>query len=284
MVADLDRPTWLVHQAPEAERGVQRGPYARTRAKLDAGYHGCYTSERQAVQDALVARCLERGGQTSATPWLILTCGAMGVGKGRALRQLHEHATFPHVHFCVVDPDRFRKDLPETSAYIRRRMWWLLGEHTQREAGYLSELALEECLGSSRLCVYDSSLRDVGFWTSTIARIRRDYPAYSIAIYHMVAPADIVVQRASARAQQTGRFIPADVLHEAIDAAPRAFEQLRGLADFTAVLDTRGATPRLLSPSAERFAEHARQLHGAAPAAEAPGRGSERCRAQTSRL
>jgi hypothetical protein len=164
----------------------------------------------------------------------------------------------------------------------------VLGEHTQREAGYLSEIALEECLKVSRLVVYDSSLRDVGFWRRNIARIKPEYPQVAHAIYHCVAPRDVIHARARQRARRTGRYVPPEVrlrgtrtrsaaaaalrtggnaprqvLQEAIDAAPLAFEELRSLVDFAAVLDTSGAAPRLVSPSAQAFAEHARSMRTA---------------------
>ena len=259
---DLSVPTWQVHQETDPERQQCCGPFGATRASLDQQFHGHYTVERQRVQDSLVARCLEFGGRSASggAPWLIFTCGAMGVGKGWALRHLHEMGSFPRNHFCLIDPDRFRMGLPETSAYIAQQLWRNLGAHTQREAGYLSEVALQECLKQSRNCVYDSSLRDAGFWTERINQIRTNYPRYRLAIYFITAPDNVIFDRALERAKQTGRYIPADVLQDAIYSAPRAFDSLKGIVDFTAVIDTSGKLPEVVSPAAEVFSDHRNEL------------------------
>jgi len=280
---DLSIPTSQLHQEPDVEQQQFTEPFAQTRAELDHSYHGHYTVERQHIQNGLLSRCLEFGGRTVSAPWLIFTCGAMGVGKGHALRYLHSKGRFPRNHFCLVDPDRFRKGLPETASYIANQLWRTLGRHTQREAGYLSEIALAACLNQSRNCVYDSSLRDATFWSSSISRIRAKYPQYKLvstqystgwfrptngndsdgvvqAIYFVTAPHSIIFDRALKRARETGRYIPADVLQEAIHSAPAAFEKLKGMVDFTAVIDTGGATPKVVHPSPQLFADHRNML------------------------
>lgn len=55
------------------------GDYADIRATRDYSYHSNYTPERQRWQDFAIKCCLGKT-EAHARPWIIYTCGPMGVG------------------------------------------------------------------------------------------------------------------------------------------------------------------------------------------------------------
>ena len=55
------------------------GEYSDIRSTIDYSYHSNYTQERQRWQDFAVKCCLGKT-EAHARPWIIYTCGPMGVG------------------------------------------------------------------------------------------------------------------------------------------------------------------------------------------------------------
>ena len=56
------------------------GPFAKFRELCDYSYHVNYTRRRQAWQDEAIKGVISRAVEQPA-PWLVYTCGPMGVGK-----------------------------------------------------------------------------------------------------------------------------------------------------------------------------------------------------------
>ena len=75
------------------------------------------------------------------------------------------------------------------------------------------------------------------------------FPRYQIAIIHVSAATDIVLQRAQKRGEVTGRFVPNDVLIQSIKAVPKSVGILEPLTDFTAHVLNEGAEPSLYTVS-----------------------------------
>ena len=56
------------------------GPFAKFRELCDYSYHVNYSRRRQAWQDEAIKSVISRAVEQPA-PWLVYTCGPMGVGK-----------------------------------------------------------------------------------------------------------------------------------------------------------------------------------------------------------
>lgn len=73
---------------------------------------------------------------------------------------------------------------------------------------------------------------------------------YSVEIIEVATPPEVAVQRMIARYEGTGRLIPADVMAEGIDGAPKTYQALKetGLADAYAKIDNSPALgePRII--------------------------------------
>jgi len=67
---------------------------AAIRRTLDSSYHGCYSKERQALQDTWITDIVQ-GGTHHDDPWIIYTAGAMGAGKGYAIQWMSRQGHFP---------------------------------------------------------------------------------------------------------------------------------------------------------------------------------------------
>lgn len=92
-----------------------------------------------------------------------------------------------------------RHALPEFKGYVLRSPEQA-GEFTRREAGMLSEILTLAALQAGNNVLVDGSLRDHEWYTEYFARLRRDYPTFNIAILHITAPRQAVLERAKVRA------------------------------------------------------------------------------------
>lgn len=216
------------------------GPYAHIRRTLDYTYHSNYTKERQFLQDSIIDEFLEDvsikdvNGNVCTTPtepWLVFTAGAMGAGKGHTIHELVKKGRFPLLAFVTVDPDEIRRRFPEFALYAEKCPL-LAGELTHKEAGYVSEILTLVGLQAGKNVLVDGSLRDHQWYQKYFAFIRKEYPIYEIAIIHVVAPREAVLQRAAERAKKTGRVVPLEVLEKALDQVPKSVKILAPLADY----------------------------------------------------
>jgi Zeta toxin len=138
----------------------------------------------------------------------------------------------PNQDFVVVDPDQMRHALPEFEGYVQRSPEQA-GELTRHEAGMMSEILILAALQQAgNNVLVDGSLRDYEWYTEYFARLRRDYPSFSIAILHITAPRQAVLERAKNRAKITGRVVPQKLLEEVMQQVPASVSRLRSMVDF----------------------------------------------------
>lgn len=215
------------------------GPYAHLRETLDYDYHHNYKKERQWLQDSIVeemlstVKRLDANGicTTPTEPWIVFTAGAMGAGKGYAIRSLVRDGRFPLLAFVKVDPDEIARMLPEFTLYAEQCPD-LAGELTKKEAGYVSEILILAALQAGKNVLVDGSLRDVNWYKGYFDRLRGEYSALRIAVMHVTAPRDIIFQRAADRAIETGRIVPTETLELALQQVPESVRVLGPLADY----------------------------------------------------
>ena len=224
--------------------GQSHGRFAAIRDALDASYHGTYSKARQLLQDEWIASVLSQG-EPQAYPWIIFSAGAMGAGKTRTVQWMSERGLFPVRQMVHLDPDIFRAALPEWRGYAKRDRL-SAGEHTRRESGYLVEIAQEAALRAGKHVWVDGSLRDGEWYRAVLQRIRERHPRHRIAIVHVVAGAEVVLERVRRRAAATGREVPEHEVLDSIARVPQAVALLANEAAFLAVIDNSAETPQLL--------------------------------------
>jgi len=252
---DWSRSTQQNHQALGGA-SMHTQQFGHIRAALDAGYHGHYSLERQAVQDRLIAGVL-KGIASQVAPWVIFTAGAMGVGKSRTMKWLHDSQILPLDAIVHVDPDEFKVSLPEWDEYCRRDPM-TAGFHTRQESGLCCEIAQEAALQERKHIWVDGSLRDLGWYRHVFESIARRYPEYQIAIIHVVADEQIVFDRAKERAEATGRHVPEQEIRDSLKRVPAAVEGLTPLARIVAVIDNGSAAGE---PKLVQWRDHGQIAH-----------------------
>jgi len=221
------------------------GKYSQIRSTLDYKHHTNYALDRQLLQDDIISRMIlfaelvDINGDTCTTPttpWLVFTAGAMGAGKGYTINNLGARGLFPLQGFVSVDPDEIRKYLPEYKLYLRENPS-MAGDLTKKESGYIAEILTLAALDTGMNVLVDGSLRDSEWYITLFARLRTNYPALKIAILHVTAPREAVLERAKKRGEITGRKIPIEVLEMALEQVPKSILRLGPLADYFCEID-----------------------------------------------
>lgn len=110
------------------------------RQSLDYSYHNNYTHARQLFQDEMIRKNVILDGSRSDNPWLVLTCGPMGAGKGWVLGWMSSNSILPLERVAKIDPDAFKLRMPEWSVYQKHSVE-IAGTSTHQESSYISEIA-----------------------------------------------------------------------------------------------------------------------------------------------
>jgi len=197
-------------------------------------------------QDRLVSKLLNTCTcPKQAHPWIVFTAGAMGAGKSRTVEWMSERGIFPLDNIVQIDPDKIKMSLPEWPGYVARDRL-TAGYHTHHESGYVVEIAQEAALLAGKHCWVDGSLRDGAWYEHVLRTIKQRHPRYRVAILHVEAKQEVILERVRRRGTVTGREVPEHEVLDSIQRVPQAVNQLAPLADFLAVIDNSAAAPHLV--------------------------------------
>jgi hypothetical protein len=227
------------------------GEFSSIRESLDSKFHGCYRKERQLFQDSLIRELLTvqlSGAMETTSRWICFTSGAMGAGKGYCMNWMMHHGVIPKGTFaCHIDPDAIKRKLPEWSIYLQNNPQ-SAGSFTHSESALIAEIAKEAALGMGLSVWVDGSLSNTDWTIQDIQRIRRTHIGYRIAVFHVMAEEEIVLQRCRKRAISTGRMVPIEKTRVSIEGSAITVQRLGPpLVDFVAKIRNDGGDPVLLS-------------------------------------
>ena len=164
------------------------------------------------------------------------------------MKLLDRRDVLPLRDFVCIDLDRIREALPEHPQYVAADPE-RAGLLTQAEAGTIGEVATEEAFRRGRHVWIDSTLRDGGWWSREIARIRATYPRYKLAILLVEASWPRVLHRSRRRSETTGRGIPEPILRSVFEQA-RARDAAASSSHYTSHASTPSCSDaRLRVPS-----------------------------------
>eukprot|EP00928_Gymnodinium_smaydae_P038581 TRINITY_DN26589_c0_g1_i1.p1 TRINITY_DN26589_c0_g1~~TRINITY_DN26589_c0_g1_i1.p1 ORF type:complete len:740 (+),score=96.35 TRINITY_DN26589_c0_g1_i1:33-2222(+) len=217
--------------------------YAKFRAKIDYSYHNNYTLARQAWQDHAISSIIVRT-TPQAKPWLVYTCGPMGVGKGYALAWMSRHDFFPLENIVHVDPDAFKMMMPEWSDYVERDPE-NAGTKCHMESCLMMELAQAAAMEKCQNIWIDGSLRNATFYAEQFQEIRQSFPHYQISIFYVYADESTIRTRILKRAERTGRNVPEHLIQASLQAMDHSLNILTPLCNFVARIDNAGVHPIL---------------------------------------
>ena len=104
----------------------------------------------------------------------------------------------------------------------------------------------EAALLAGKHCWVDGSLRDGAWYEHVLRTIKQRHPRYRVAILHVEAKQEVILERVRRRGTVTGREVPEHEVLDSIQRVPQAVNQLAPLADFLAVIDNSAAAPHLV--------------------------------------
>ena len=133
----------------------------------------------------------------------------------------------------TVDPDVIRHQLPEYPEYAARCPE-TAGELTRNECGMIAEILTRAALRNGQNVLVDGSLRNATWYQSHFDDLRRLQPRVRIAILHVQAPREAVLERALRRAHETGRVVPRDLLERTMAQVPQSVQVLQSCVEYTA--------------------------------------------------
>jgi hypothetical protein len=248
---DYSKSTQENHASKLDQCGIFHGKFASIREKIDPRWHGCYSAERQLTQDEIISNILRLntnvppcdGMQTH--PWIIFTGGAMGSGKGYCMNWLIKKGVIPLRGLRHVDPDVFKRSLPEWKGYVKLNPE-TAGSMTHLESSMMVEIAQELALQRNMNVWIDGSLSNSEWTYSQLGKIRDGYPMYRIALFHVSASEKKILERCEKRARATGRIVPIDKTKQSIPASLSTVQNLpANLVDLVAFIENNVDVPSL---------------------------------------
>lgn len=219
------------------------GDFVRERQALDYSYHMNYVHERQLWQDRALRSVAVRSPPQEG-PWLVYTCGPMGVGKGYVLSWMARHGFFPLESYVHIDPDHFKSMMPEWPRYVATNSEEA-GRRCHIESGFIGEIVQEVAMRRRQNIWIEGSLRNTDWHAAQIKAIRAKHPSYRICIFYVFADEATIHRRMLERYEKTGRFIPERTWRRSIESMDRSLNMLTPLCDFVARIDNSGPTPVL---------------------------------------
>mmetsp|Transcript_36464 Transcript_36464/g.65554 ORF Transcript_36464/g.65554 Transcript_36464/m.65554 type:complete len:657 (+) Transcript_36464:36-2006(+) len=219
------------------------GEFAEIRQGLDYSYHVNYTKERQEWQDHAIRTVITRT-QPQTAPWLVYTCGPMGVGKGFTLAWMSKHEFFPLENIVHVDPDAFKMMMPEWPMYVEKNRNDA-GTMCHRESGLMMEIAQWAAMKHSQNIWIDGSLRDADNYARQFLEVREQFPLYQISIFYVYASEATIFARVAERKEKTGRDVPEELVRQSLAAMDHSLNKLTPLSDFVARIENEGDVPVL---------------------------------------
>lgn len=161
-----------------------------------------YRMERQWLHDSIIEDYLCHEEQAKdcvpAEPWVIYSCGVKGAGKRFLIDRLMDDGRLPLLSTIIVDADEVRRSLPEFSAYTESNPE-LVATRMDKEAGYICELLTLAALQFGSNVLIDGSLQDVVWRLRQFEKLKSIYPKLRIALLHVTAPLDVIVERCEVR-------------------------------------------------------------------------------------
>uniref|UniRef100_A0A7S1X8C5 Zeta toxin domain-containing protein n=2 Tax=Tetraselmis chuii TaxID=63592 RepID=A0A7S1X8C5_9CHLO len=147
--------------------------------------------------------------------------------------------------FIKIDPDLVKSELPELTGYQSENPE-SAATQVHRESTQITDVLFEFGLMSGADLLVDGSLRDVDWYSGLMDRIRAEFPRYRIAILHVHAKKETILQRAERRGKVTGRVVPKEVLEASIRQVPESVKALTAKVDtVVTILNEDGQEPQL---------------------------------------
>lgn len=205
-------------------------------------YHSYYRMERQWLHDSILEDYLCHEEQAKdcipAEPWLIYSCGVKGAGKRYLIQSLMDDGRLPLLSTIVVDADEVRSHLPEFSTYAKDP--GLVSKRMNKEAGYICELLTLAALQAGSNVWIDGPLQDVTWRLQQFETLKSLHPKLKIALIHVTAPLEVIVERNEQQAEITGYPIPLEYTQARLEQIPDRAQAVKSHVDFFCTIHNPG--------------------------------------------
>ena len=212
--------------------------YCRT-VVIDKCFHENYHKDRSKLHDNILTSIFAYSGQ----PWsnidekghiLLLTAGPMATGKSTIVSSLQRNNIIPFNRApIVIDIDAIRMNLIMANG-LSKLDAFTVGENTQKESGYVAELAVFLALSKKEngmniqkshvsihgnnngvtLVILDGSMREIRWHRQYITTLRSMFPELRVFVIHITAARKTAIARNLLRAETSLRGVPQHVLED----------------------------------------------------------------------
>mmetsp|Transcript_94767 Transcript_94767/g.216804 ORF Transcript_94767/g.216804 Transcript_94767/m.216804 type:complete len:523 (-) Transcript_94767:273-1841(-) len=194
---DWSKATWENWTEPRIPGSLPSFPvtgwYTEERRLLELSVTTCVEPHRQRLQDELVYNTI-RGVPSSERPQLVVIGGVLGSGRAKVRSHMDSIGILIAELTTYIDLEHLSELLPEFGGYSLLQM-----HHdsvpdarnaTIKEAKYLTELATYAamlrlkatvCITANFTNTLDSQ-GDYAFWTTTLEKVRTEYPQYRMGL------------------------------------------------------------------------------------------------------
>ncbi|CAE7706595.1 Swap70, partial [Symbiodinium microadriaticum] len=160
----------------------------------------------------------------------------------QVLSWLSQQGLFPIEFIVHVDPDFFKRIMPEWKEYLRRAVSQqsseaheeviAAGTFCHRESAFLQEIAMEAAMSERQNVWIDGSLSNGPWFSMEFDDIRKRFPHYRIAIIYITASEATVRARIAKRSRETGRNIPESEIVRSLQSPEESIRLLSPKTDL----------------------------------------------------
>lgn len=196
------------------ERCVSTRPSTK---ELNVDSHGNYTPERKNLHEKIIAETIGNAVCIRhERPIAILTGGPSGAGKSTFLKKYAPYLLSGNIFH--IDADEIRAKIPEYEG------WNATNTHLETK-DIVNEL-LDHIGGKCKYdLVYDGTMNTSKNYFTLLNRIKS--LGYETFIVYIRVPKEVSIERALARYQKTGRYVPLGVIDEIYENGEKALNELK---------------------------------------------------------
>jgi len=157
--------------------------------------------------------------------------GSLCAGQHSTLKTFQENGFMPLLSYILIDVDEVRHLLPEFKTYIEESPH-CADALSRKEAGNICEITEAEAMKAGKNVIINCSPLKSNWYSKEISRIRRQHPKYKIAIIHITAPLEKVLNNAKENSTKTGLTVPSNLVKSMVQKIPEIFTQLKPNVDY----------------------------------------------------
>lgn len=202
------------------------------------------TPERAALRENLVKEVIgDAKPPEQGSPTLDLMGGGGASGKGFVLRNLVADGHIRTDNAVRLDPDGIKELIPEFGA-IAQAGDSRAADVVHEESSTLAKTVLGEAMNRRLNIIYDSTLGNPDKTMKLIDDAHEK--GYEVRLFGVSADPELAVERAAARGEQSGRYVPIDHQLKAHRGFSQGFESYAEKADSAFLFDT-NSEPRQIA-------------------------------------